>query len=329
MRAVDPHGPEAAQRKGLIAFRDAAGPWLDAAEALLHERWAGEPPAPPVFIIGAPRTGSTILYQCLTGCWDFEYVSNVECIFHRHLLFAARLRRALCGDGPHGCFTSCYGETPGLDGPAECGPLWYRWFPQSRHSITTMDVGADVPAQMRGVLSAWLRCKARPVLFKNMLMGLRLRVLALAFPEALFLWCRRDTARTARSLLRARRELADGRWWSMRPAEYERLLSLPPEEQVVGQVVHVEREIADGLERLYPGRSMVLEYERFCAGPERELERVRRWLAGFGVDVRRREGAPLPPIAESSAPQDDPVLMRLQRLAGKEADAVRESPTAD
>ena len=33
---------------------------------------------PPVFILGAPRSGSTLLYQVLTEAFDFAYLTNLQ-----------------------------------------------------------------------------------------------------------------------------------------------------------------------------------------------------------------------------------------------------------
>jgi hypothetical protein len=41
----------------------------------------------PVFIIGAPRTGSTILYQTLTNLYDVLYIDNLVCRFSKNLFF--------------------------------------------------------------------------------------------------------------------------------------------------------------------------------------------------------------------------------------------------
>ena len=41
----------------------------------------------PVFIIGAPRTGSTILYQTLTNELDILYINNLTCKFNKNIFF--------------------------------------------------------------------------------------------------------------------------------------------------------------------------------------------------------------------------------------------------
>ena len=67
----------------------------------------------PTFIIGAPRSGSTILYQALTNAYDVAYFDNVACTLHRNPLAGFALSRVMFGDRPHDSFTSTHGTTSG------------------------------------------------------------------------------------------------------------------------------------------------------------------------------------------------------------------------
>ena len=41
----------------------------------------------PIFIIGAPRTGSTIFYQTLTNQLNVLYINNFICLLNKNLFF--------------------------------------------------------------------------------------------------------------------------------------------------------------------------------------------------------------------------------------------------
>src|SRR6056297_1278708 len=75
----------------------------------------------PVFIIGAPRTGSTILYQALTNLYDVLYIDNLVCRFHRNLFLGFRVSNRIYGAKPHNSFSSYHGRTRGGHSPSECG----------------------------------------------------------------------------------------------------------------------------------------------------------------------------------------------------------------
>jgi len=38
---------------------------------------------PPIFIVGAPRSGSTLLYQLLAYYYNFSYFTNYSSLFYR------------------------------------------------------------------------------------------------------------------------------------------------------------------------------------------------------------------------------------------------------
>ena len=46
-----------------------------------------KPKYQPIFIIGAPRTGSTILYQTITNQLDVLYIDNMICALNKNLFF--------------------------------------------------------------------------------------------------------------------------------------------------------------------------------------------------------------------------------------------------
>jgi hypothetical protein len=242
---------------------------------------------PPVFIIGAPRTGSTIFYQVMTHFWDVAYVNNLDCVFHQEILSAALLSRNLVGDAGHGSFTAWHGRTSGWHAPSECGQLWYRWFPADRHYVAGGELDAPSREEMRRTVRALAGIKQRPIVFKNMNCGQRLQPLAEVFPDALFLHCRRDPLYVAQSLIESRERAHQNRdkWWSIRPKEYERLRQLTVPEQVVAQVYFIEQQIESDLRQHFRGRSCEVGYEAFCSQPDRVLDEVREFLAEHGVDV--------------------------------------------
>ena len=84
----------------------------------------------PVFIIGAPRTGSTFLYQSITNSLDVAYIDNLVELFYDSFCAGFFISKALYGNKPHNNFVSYHGNTRrlgGLHAPSECGAFWYRW----------------------------------------------------------------------------------------------------------------------------------------------------------------------------------------------------------
>ncbi|EGG99893.1 hypothetical protein imdm_491 [gamma proteobacterium IMCC2047] len=209
----------------------------------------------PVFIIGAPRTGSTILYQALTNTYDLTYIDNLASKWHRNLLFGAWLSDKKFKGRPHNNFKAKHGNTGqyGKRAPNECGQFWYRWLPRDRHFIDYKDIDASCVDEIRHSVNAVIQYFGKPILFKNLNAGQRLRLLQQAFPNAKFIYLRRDPRFIVRSIMTARKRanVNQKQWWSVKPANFETLLSLPEPEMCAAQVFYLEQQIEEDL-KLFP-----------------------------------------------------------------------------
>lgn len=240
---------------------------------------------PPVFIVGAPRTGSTALYQLIADHFDVGYLTNLHCWFHGMPSVVERWIADGARDGV--AYESSYGTTEGWLAPSECGAFWYRFFPRRPHYVEHLT--ASTSQDLRRVVGRLGDAFGKPVLFKNMNAGLRIRPLTRALPEAVFVWIRRDTADAAYSILQARRALTGSveSWWSIEPPGIEAIRRLPYAAQAVEQVRGIDRAIADGLTEVPASRQMTVDYEALCADPLAVLAEVAETLAAAGIRTDR------------------------------------------
>ncbi len=254
----------------------------------------------PTFIIGAPRTGSTILYQALTNAYDVAYVDNVACTFHRNPLVGFALSRSIFGSRPHDSFTSSHGSTRGGHAPSECGAFWYRWLPRDRHFVDDMDVGEETVRQIRVEIAALMNQARKPLLFKNLNAGQRLRLLRRCFPDAKFIYIKRDPVFVVDSILRARaaRGTPAHQWWSIKPRGYEGILDLPEIEMVVQQVTRINAQIEQDAALFAPSNFRHISYSELS--PELVAD-----LAAF-IGARPRPGGRLPGFRRDQVASLDP-----------------------
>mgnify|MGYP006429753913 CR=1 FL=1 len=252
---------------------------------------------PIIFIIGPPRSGSTLLFQALTHCYDFGYISNRMAPYCPALSYAERFRRHILNPPARtrAHFQSIHGRTADPDGPHECGEYWYQFFPRKPQYIPKERVEQCKIVDLQRSLARVCSVFPQPFLFKNMNCALRLNVLVDALPNAVFLITRRSLIDTAHSLLETRLKVNGNYqdWWSMQPEDYEHLLGLTPEHQVVRQISSIYHEIEKHQKR-YPHRFLDFRYEQFCEDPCDALKKLEIQLSQNGFKLNPYKNWELP-----------------------------------
>jgi hypothetical protein len=252
------------------------------------ERYS-EPRWPTVFIFGAPRSGHTLVSQVLAATGGFGYISNFVARFWDAPSLAARIERALdLGETGGGSlsFASEFGKTSGWIAPHEGGNFLRRWIPFS--DTHRADVGAvddGTAAEIRREVAALEEAFERPIFLRNLVYGLNLDLVRPVFDQALFIRCTRDVVYQAQSILIARERMLGDRaaWWSLRPAEYGRIVELPVCEQPVAQIYWTGKAIEAGLAGVPLARCLEVSYEELTSNPRSEADRILRWVESFGA----------------------------------------------
>ena len=278
-------------------LRRARNRCLHTLEVRHGRRWVDEPfPHPPIFVVGAPRSGSTLLYQLLTDRFDLGYLANGHARQPGAPSLVERRRGLIRGRrGAAGDYDSSFGGTAGELGPSECGPFWYRFFPRRPHYVTAEDFPTASGRALRAAIGAFVEACDRPIVYKNLLNTARMGAIAGALPEALFIAIHRDLTTNARSLLESRMDVAGAydTWWSVEPPGIERLRQLPAHEQVVEQVRELDALVAQVETSIGPERVLHLTYEDLCADPRTQLERIASFATAHGCDLDARGEVPV------------------------------------
>lgn len=262
---------------------------------------------PVCFIVGPPRSGSTLLYEMVTARFQCGYLSNLSNRLFRVPVAATWFcQRAMRRRG--GSFDSVYGELGGYAAPSEAGRVWAHWMPYAAPYFRGRP-GLSA-ARMQRKLAAIARSAGKPVIVKNMILQSDFPLLLKTFPNALFIYVERDRADNARSLVKARQDKTsmDGTgWWSLRPTGWESYAGADPVTQSCAQVILSHRDLESGLTSLgRPERVIRLRYEDICRAPEVALDRIETFLRGNGANVLSKPMAgPAPEITARRQPEDD------------------------
>lgn len=244
----------------------------------------------PVFIIGAPRSGSTVLYQAMLNYFDFGYITNLHCMFYGAPALAERVTRISAKRGSV-AYQSEFGRTKGLSAPSECGAFWYRFFRRYPQYIPLTQANPKSLAHLRGSIRALGNAMGKPLLLKNLPCALRLAPLSKAFPEALYIVVNRNEGENAHSLLEARMKLSKtyDSWLSLEPPNIEYLKRLPVHEQAVEQIRSIHDVINEGRAMIGDQYFMGVNYEDFCNAPQLTMELVDQFLMKHDVQVAKRQ----------------------------------------
>lgn len=249
----------------------------------------------PIFIVGAPRSGSTILYQIITNTFDILYPDNLVEYFHRNFYFGFWLSNLLFKKKPHNCFSSNYGKTNncGLHAPNECGAFWYRWLPQDRHFCIRDDISPKEKLELKQNIFSIINKHQKPILFKNLNAGQRLDLIHSFAPDAKIIFIKRNPLYTAQSIYKAKRRLkiSPNKWWSIKPKNYLELENLPPVEQIVKQVFYIEKQIMDDSKLFENPNFMMIDYSQIDILNPNFYNKIQKIL---GRDMEKREGVSVP-----------------------------------
>lgn len=241
----------------------------------------------PVFIIGAPRSGSTLLYQCMIEAFDLAYLTNLHARLYTNPSFAEKLvkpfRRFHRGE-----FNSKHGRTKGLLGPSEAGNYWYRFFRKTPQFVSTKDTDPKLMVKMKYSLLKLEKAAGKPVLFKNLPISVRLEPIIQAFPKAIFIVNHRDMTENAISILESRYRAMQryDQWWSVEPPcrpDFENAL---PHIQVVEQIKDIYREIDKARGGAASNRFLDVSYADLCNNPRETMRQIKKHLENNGVTAR-------------------------------------------
>ena len=250
---------------------------------------------PPIFFLGAPRSGSTLAVQVITDVLDVGYISNRHCQWFGAPALAEKLFHPT-RQRPTSNYKSRHGEIDGWHAPAECGEWWYRFFRREPAYVTLDEIDPHSMKRFRQSVAALTDAFDRPIIFKNLYASLRIQAIAHYLPESLFIVIHRNEVGNGHSLLEARKHVYGDykKWWSMEPPGVEQLKCLPPHEQVIEQIRHIHSAIVKDLRvsGAATSRTLHLNYEDFCSDPLATIKDIQLFASSHGCEIEQRNTPP-------------------------------------
>lgn len=252
----------------------ALGVW----ENRIYERSA-PPQRPIVFVVGPPRSGTTLVAQALIASLPVAYFNNLTSVFPRSPILVNRAAsRPFRNERIE--FRSFYGKSKKWFGPNDALYFWDRWLGRDR---TVIPASVDEPNRTRLIqfFGAFQEAFPRPLVAKHNNMNAYANVVAPLLPTSIFLCLRRDPLYLAQALLKSRRDIHgsdDASYGLDDPAQKGRKDN-NPYEAVCRQVAFYQTLEREQLEALGPDRYWIVDYEAFCNDPNAIVGRVAKYIS--------------------------------------------------
>lgn len=253
-------------------------------------------------VIGAPRSGTTLLFQWIASLGSFSYPSNLMTRFAYAPYIGSMVQKMLFDPefDFHGDFEDLRSEVNfssnlGMSKGALATNSFNHFF---RAHLPNYDPRYLYPDELevvdhQGIISGLASIEdvfRKPFITKGMMLQYNIDFFAKKIPKLIFFHIKRDPLMNMQSLLIARkRYFGDSdKWYSARPKEYEILREMDRYHQVAGQIYYTNRSIEDQLNKLSGNRWIKVEYEDFCNDPKTLYEDIRSKYAEHDQDIGKK-----------------------------------------
>jgi hypothetical protein len=248
-------------------------------------RDATRPELPLIFVVGPPRSGTTLVAQVLIRHLPVCYINNLTAVFPRSPITSNVLFGRWMGSKKVG-YTSYYGKSRHFSGPNDALYIWDRWLGKDRSLIPTTLVEAE-KKDMVAFFAAFQEVFRRPLVNKVNRLVTCAHLVAEILENSYFLCLTRDPLWLGQSLLRARLEIHGDPTLAYGISKPD--LPRPEKDEgihdVCEQVRFYEKTIEEQQRIIGRERFWIVPYESFCRSPEALVGEVSGRILGDPVDL--------------------------------------------
>ncbi len=235
---------------------------------------------PNIFLLGLPRSGTTLLSQILFNNLDISCTNNLIAKFWKAPLTGCYLSKLTIGKTKSSSYHSDYGQTKDIYSPHEFSWFWHEL-------LKIKDITVYNPSQadeiidwnnVRKILLNFNRIYENVFIHKVLELGIyHIKRFNNLFKKSIFIFIERNPKDIAISLANSRIAKYNDLdiWWSSYPLEYTELKSLPYWEQIAGQVYHLSKMYEEKIKLIDKERLIKIRYNDLCINPQKLLDNVK------------------------------------------------------
>ncbi len=239
---------------------------------------------PNIFILGLPRSGTTLLSQVIFNHLDVGCTNNLIARFWDTPLIGTRLSRIVLGDSRSGQYNNLYANTEHITDPHEMAYFWRKHFMSYNvtESFPPERINQVDWEHLRAIIYNMNRLWEKSMVFKPLeIAGYYLEKFMEVFPRSVFIHIQRETFDTAISIAKARLSLYNdlNSWFGTYPLEYEQLKDEPWWNQIAGQMFYLNQMYNSNITKSDAVRVIKVRYEEFCINPDKILKEIIRKIS--------------------------------------------------
>lgn len=294
---------------------------------------------PPVFIIGAPRSGTTLLQQVITYALSTSYLTNlamrlrVKGISRPPVVLAAWLAKRLgLIERRVNPFNSNYGHTHGWGNPGDSVMFWQHWFSDGYYTGAG-ELSSERQRSLYQAVAGVEKIFGHPFVDKTTDNSVRIRALVEVFPDALFIQTIRSPLAVAQSIYIGRIDEIEKGFPSSyttftKPKEFDAIRHKNLAEQACSLCFYIEQNIAEDKAVIPDDRFMTINYKSLCLNPQRELDRIFDFLNSHRSSVTQirplPETFPYSHVRQLDLPTYETLINHLEQLYNYEIERLDE-----
>ncbi len=296
---------------------------LDAERLNIYSLPADESVLPCIYIVGAPRSGTTFTSQLLSCYCDLGYIDNIIARFWKCPVVGIAISLGILGEDRSSQikFISDLGLTEGAAGPNEFPYFWNHWLGYRDDLSHCLDSNRKKMVDKKGLYTT-LRLMTsfwkKPMLFKNIPCGFQADFLSEIYPKSFFIYVNRDLYDVGCSLLLGRMRYTgsfDG-WMGPKPSSwpFNEEIERNPAMSAAKQLVDCKNDIEKSLAKIPSDRIKKIAYEDLIKDPKKFMDETCDAIKNaFGYSIAVRNYTP-PPIIKEEGVSELPKEL-LQNLA--------------
>ena len=246
---------------------------------------------PLVFILGVPRSGTTLLTQLILNSFDLGAFYNSVAKYYAVPLYG--LRKQLSERSTISTKTSYHSK---LGHAAESFALhefryfWQYWLNHEGHDELNRDQKSHVNWEgLRNKINAYHAMLGKGLLIKSLVFNdFIVKELSELFPDAKFIHMSREAEFVSQSLLESRVNQYNDihYWWSIKPRNWQKWQSLDTLSQVMHQTVYTDFKIQEQISRIEKINAMHISYEELVEDVPRAMLKLATFL---NIDMQEIE----------------------------------------